>query len=138
MVRVPKRWGGDHSTRKGTFDADNCRPNVKSLRVTFDGPLLCKEQKLCRLQTSLSVMKLPKIQLIHTATPDTTKLSCLRRVRFGGMNWIPDNSKLSPTENLKSKHVQSNRPIHTGTPDTTHTGPSCRVGGRCKLGIIVL
>jgi len=83
-------------------------------------------------------MKLPKIQLIHTATPDTTKLSCLRRVRFGGMNWIPDNSKLSPTENLKSKHVQSNRPIHTGTPDTTHTGPSCRVGGRCKLGIIVL
>ena len=27
------------------------------------------------------------LKLIHTATPDTTKLSCLRRVRFGGVNW---------------------------------------------------
>ena len=40
--------------------------------------------------------------LIHTATPDTTKLSRLCRVRFGGVNWIPDNSRLTPTENLKS------------------------------------
>ena len=31
------------------------------------------------------------------------------------------------TENLKSVHVQSNRPILTGTLDTTQTGPSCRV-----------
>jgi len=53
-----------------------------------------------------------------TATPDTTKLSCLRRARFGGVNWIPDNSILSPTENLKSEHVQSDRPIHTDIPDT--------------------
>jgi len=67
------------------------------------------------------------LKLIHTATPDTTKLSCLCRVRFGGVNWIPDYSRLSPTENLKSEHVQSNRPIHTCTPDTTQTRPSCRV-----------
>ena len=64
---------------------------------------------------------------IHTATPGTTKLSCLRRVRFGGVNWIPDNSRLSPTGNLRSEHVQSNRRIHIGRPDTTQTGPSCRV-----------
>jgi len=50
---------------------------------------------------------------IRTATPDTTKLSRLCRVRFGGVSWIPDNSRLSQTENLKSEHVNSNRPIHT-------------------------
>ena len=57
------------------------------------------------------------LKLIHTATPDTTKLSCLCRVRFGGVNWIPDNSRLSPTENLMFEHVNSNCPIHTATPD---------------------
>ena len=53
------------------------------------------------------------------------------------MNWIPDNSRLSPTENLKSEHVNSNRPIHTATPDTTQTGLSCLVvsDGRCESGI---
>jgi len=58
-----------------------------------------------------------------------TKLSCLCRVRFGSVNWIPDNSRLSPTENLylKSEHVQSNCPIHTAAPDTTQTGLFCRV-----------
>jgi len=45
------------------------------------------------------------LKVIHTATPDTTKLSCLYRVRFGGVNWIPGNSRLSPTENLKFEHV---------------------------------
>jgi len=31
------------------------------------------------------------LKLIHTATPDTTELSCLRRVRFCGViNCIPD------------------------------------------------
>jgi len=35
------------------------------------------------------------LKLIHTATPDTTKLSCLCRVSFGGVNWIHDNSRLS-------------------------------------------
>ena len=43
---------------------------------------------------------------------DVTKLSCLCRVRFGGMNWIPDKSRLSPTEHLKSKHVNN---THTRT-----------------------
>ena len=51
--------------------------------------------------------------------PDTTKQSCLCCVRFGGVNWIPDNSRLSPTENLKSEYVLGNCPIHTGTTDTT-------------------
>jgi len=41
------------------------------------------------------------------------------------------------TENVKSEHVPSNRPIHIGTtPDTTQTGPSCRVErSRCELCI---
>jgi len=44
------------------------------------------------------------LQPVHTATPDTTKLSRLRRrggggVRFGGVNSIlPDNSRPSPTD----------------------------------------
>jgi len=72
-------------------------------------------------------------RLIHTAAPDTTKLSCLCRVRFGGVNWIPDNSGLSPKEKVESEHVRSNCPIHTGTPDTTQTGAvlSCLVW-RCE------
>ena len=67
------------------------------------------------------------LKLTHAATPDTTKLSCLCRVRFGGVSLIPDNSRLSLTENSKSEHVQSNRPIYTGTPDTAETDQSCRV-----------
>ena len=69
------------------------------------------------------------LKLVHTtAAPHPRKLSCPCRDRFGGVNWIPDNSGMCrPTENLKSEHVQSNRPIHIGTPDTTQTGPSCRV-----------
>ena len=55
---------------------------------------------------------------IHTATPDTTRLSCLCRVRFGGVNWIPDNSGLSPTGKLKSEHVRL-------TLVTTQTGLFC-------------
>jgi len=89
-------------------------------------------------------------KLIHTATPETTKLSCLCRVGFGSVNWILDNARLSPTEKLKSEHVQTSRPIPTGTPERfasdsafadhvrvyklyllayllTHTGPSCRI-----------
>jgi len=65
------------------------------------------------------------LKLIHSATPDTTKLSCV--CRFGGVNWIPEDSRLSPTETLKSDHVQSNCPVDTVIPDTTQTGPSCCV-----------
>ena len=57
---------------------------------------------------------------------DTSQLN-LPHVRFGGVNWIPGNSRLSPTENLKSERIRINRPIHTDTPDTTQTGLSCRV-----------
>ena len=64
---------------------------------------------------------------IHTARPDPTKQSCLCRVCLGGVNGILDNSRLSPTENLKSEHVNSSCLIHTATPDTTQTGLFCRV-----------
>jgi len=59
------------------------------------------------------------IRCIRSATPDTTKLSCLCRARFGSANCITDNSRLSSTEKLKSEHINSYRPIHTATPDTT-------------------
>ena len=71
------------------------------------------------------------LKLIHTATPDMTKLSCLCRVRFGDVNRIPDNSRLSPTEILKSEYVNGNCAVHTATPDTTRTGLFCVVSGVC-------
>jgi len=43
-----------------------------------------------------------QLKPIHTVTSDATELSCLCRVRFAGVNWIPDNSGLSPTETFKS------------------------------------
>ena len=60
--------------------------------------------------------------------PDPTELSCLCRVCPGGVNLILDDSRLSPTENVKSEHVQSNRPVHTGH-DTDSTVWSCLAGG---------
>jgi len=73
---------------------------------------------------------------IHTATPDPTKQSCLRPVCLGGVNWIPDNSRLSPTGSLKSEHANSNCPIHSATPGTIQTGLSCRIwcGGVNRVG----
>jgi len=49
----------------------------------------------------------------RSARHDETVLSVSRPLRFGGVNWIPDNSRLSPTENLRSEHIQSNRTIYT-------------------------
>ena len=57
---------------------------------------------------------------------DKTVLSVSRPHRLCELD-SRDNARLSPTENLKSELVQSNRTIHTATPDTTQTGPSCRV-----------
>ena len=72
----------------------------------------------------------------HIATPDTTKLSCLCRVRFGGVNWIPDNSRLSPIENVKS--VNTFRAIVQFTPaHQTRYRQDCLdlSGGRWESGI---
>ena len=65
--------------------------------------------------------------LLSTATSYTTKLSCLCRVRCGGVNCILGNSRLSPTEHLKRGHVNSNCRIHTATPNTTETELFSRV-----------
>ena len=78
------------------------------------------------------------LQLIHTATPDKTKLSCLCRVRFGSVNWIPDNSRLPTTGNLKSEHVKSNCPIAHQTRHRQHCFVVVVSGGRCELGITSL
>jgi len=65
------------------------------------------------------------------ARHDRTVLSVSRC--FGDVNSIPGNPRLAPTENLKSEHVHSNRPIHTGT---RHRQDRLVVsGGRCELGI---
>jgi len=74
------------------------------------------------------------LKLIYTATPDATKLSCLCRVRFRGLNWIHDNSRVSSTENLKSEHtlaVLSNSHRHARY-DSDRTVLSCLVW-RCEL-----
>jgi len=51
--------------------------------------------------------------------------------RLGRFSLKNLNSRLSPTENLNSERVHSDRPIPTGTPDATQTGPSwsCLAGG---------
>ena len=56
----------------------------------------------------------------HRARHDKTVLSVSRPLRWCELD-SRDNSRLSPTENLKPEHVQSNCPIHTGRPDTTQT-----------------
>jgi len=56
------------------------------------------------------------LKLILTATPDMTKLCCLCLVCFVGLNWIPDNSRLSPAENLKSEHINTLITIVQFTP----------------------
>ena len=60
-----------------------------------------------------------------------TKLSCLCRIRFGGVNcqnWNPDNAGLLPTENLNT--------FRAIAQFTTQTGRSCRVwcGGVNRVG----
>jgi len=119
VATVPQRSAGvpDASARScGTFDSATSPTNV--VCSFFCGLTDRIEPFLghCRCSNLVS-----EKQSIHTAMSDTTKLSCLCRVRFGGVNWIPDNSRLSLTENLKSEHVNSNCPIHTTTPDTTQT-----------------
>jgi len=98
-----------------------------------------------RLQTSLSSIqhcqhdcRRSELKLIHTDAPDTTKLSCLYLVRFGVVNWIPNNSRLSPTEDLKSEHVSNNCPQFTPLRQTRHRQDCFVVSGwRCKLDISV-
>jgi len=102
------------SCQKGFRIPPNTGLPCGTLSITINLYLISRGEGLSH-SCSPKCCQLVILKLIHTATPDTTKLSCLCRVRFGGVNWIPDNSRLSTTENLKSEHVQSNRPIHTAT-----------------------
>jgi len=66
---------------------------------------------------------------------DKTVVSASRRVC--GVNWILDDSRLSPTEIFTSEHVRCNGPVHTAQSDTTphdKTVLSRRVG-RSELSI---
>ena len=69
------------------------------------------------------------LQLIHTATPDTTKLSCLCRVRFGGVNWISGNSRL----NVWTRSEQSSNSHRHIRHDTNRTVLSCLVWWWCEF-----
>ena len=82
-----------------------------------------------RMRNTEAGLKGPTGKLIHTTRPDHTKQSCLCRVCFSGVNWIPDNWRLSPTENMKSEHVNGNCSIHTAWHDTDRTVLSCLAGG---------
>jgi len=82
----------------------------------------------CRARAAAVDFLIRDSKPIHTASPDTRR-NCLVCVASASAVWTgfpTTSSRLSPTEYLKSEHVQSNRPIHTSTPDTTQTGPSCR------------
>ena len=111
-----------------------CDPRIKGrllgrrTQVLYDGPRKPSHHRraVCRTRYSRCLAAIA-FKLFYTATPDTTKLSRLCCVRFGAVNWIPDDSRLSPTENLRSEHVHVNCPIHTPTPDTSQTGLFCRV-----------
>jgi len=95
-----------HSTYKHKNNHEHNNTSWEQIRIS------AQETEARSVNFNANMLRV--LRLIHTATRDTTKQSCLRRVRLGGVNnWIPDNSRLSPTENVKSEHVQSNRPIHT-------------------------
>jgi len=73
------------------------------------------------LRHCLSVVQYQSTALF--SPPGQTGQNCpVCRVCLGGVNWIPDNSRLSPAENLKSERANSNGRSHVGTPDTTQTG----------------
>jgi len=65
---------------------------------------------------------------IHTAMPDLTKQSRLCRICLGGVNCILNDSRLSPTENLKSKNVNCNVPF-TSPHQTQHRQDRLVVSG---------
>jgi len=76
------------------------------------------------------------LKLIHTATPDTTKLSCLCRVRSGGVNWIPDNSRLCRRQKICSRNTFRTIVQFTPAHQTQHRQDGLVVSGRqCELDI---
>jgi len=67
----------------------------------------------------------PPVQFSSTKTNshrlarhDKTVLSLSRPLRRCELDSLPNNPRLSPTENLKSERVNSNCPIHTATRQT--------------------
>ena len=75
-------------TKQITCVAYRCKLMVREWSWTGNwvGAPYC-DQRVC--------MPVGLLKLIYSATPVTAKLSCLCRARFGGVNWIPDNSRLS-------------------------------------------
>ena len=64
------------------------------------------------------------LKLIHTATPDKTKLSCLCRFRFGAVNWIVKTVADWKFE-VRTRSQQSSN-LHRDTRDDKTVAPACR------------
>ena len=68
------------------------------------------------------------LKLIHTATPDKTKLSCLCRFRFGAVNWIVKTVADWKFE-VRTRSQQSSN-LHRDTRDDKTVAPACRPSPR--------
>ena len=90
------------------------------------------------------VTPLPLLKLIHTATPDTTKLSCLCRVCVGGVNWILqcavcksnnaiDHCQLTERFTTRQFHVKTNTPyIGSGVAMSGQGGGKVQEAPECR------
>ena len=112
----------DHPSRRGTRPGR--RP--RSPRTACSPSRSCRSRLAARSRSAGRRAR-PPAAALPTSRPSLHDNHTARRdsavcVVSGGVNWVPDNSRLSPTENVKSENVNSNCPIHAATPDTTQTG----------------
>jgi len=97
------------------------KSNVSQSRFTNWRPVLCASINISPLTISLTAL-IWSLAVLDPRVGHTTDVLSPFIPVLCRPDWLFDGE--SPTENLKSEHVQSNRPIHTGTADTTKTGPS--------------
>jgi len=118
------------------------RKRLYRYRVTFSSLFLllgciaithCTDAAYCYKRSAAWVSLSVKANSHCHARHDKTVLSVSRPL--GGVNWILDNSRQSPTENMKSEHVNSNCPIHIATPDRHRQDCFVVSDERCELGL---
>jgi len=74
------------------------------------------------------------LKLIHTATPDKTKLSCLCRFRFGAVNWIVKTVADWKFE-VRTRSQQTSN-LHRDTRDDKTVAPACRPPPRRRSDVV--
>jgi len=137
------RQGDTGATGSTGFTGQSCAPFLLPLpnshrpphqtRHGQDGPV--RPPDALRRRAHLSG---GRADSVHTATPDTTRRSCLCRVWCAGVNrTIAANVfRLQVSCRRPSRVVED--PIHTTEADTTQTGLFCRVcvsAWRCELAL---